>query len=1162
MYLKSIELCGFKSFADKTRLEFDKNLTAIIGPNGCGKSNVVDAIRWCLGEQSAYSLRTPQMMGIIFGGSQTRSPLGLAEASLTFDNTSSILPMDYTEITVTRKIFRSGESEYYINKTQCRLKDVRDLFLDTGIGRSGYSIFEQGKVEFIINAKPEERRGLFEEAAGVAKYKVRREETLRKLEKVRDDMNRVNDIMSVIKEQTTTLESQVRKARLYQKYVEELKTLQVADLVKKIDKLSGELAPLSSNLEKLNKEIISRTTKSDTFEAALSGVRFDLTRHEKEKGDASARLSAIDREIAQSEERCLGFGQMSAEFAQRRETLAGTIKEVGNSSVELKQRIDKIISEQDNFSPAINEARQKYALANEEHSRIRGEISSLQSATNRLNASILDIINKKSSVSNEIAGVESEIAAFSGSQGNYARDLKKVGSERDALLSEITAINEKISAVKSVFESENRKAAALKAATAKTSEKLAALRTEYQSLKEKHITLEARAGMLSDLQKKDPKTRGVYAVMSRNFPGVYGTVSSLIDISGVNENAVAGFLGDKLNYVVCSTLRDAEEAIEYLRSNSLGYAAFIVEELLPEPPKFKELFSSRSEKTIASMVKYEPRWAKLARFLFDDSYAASGRIRSESIIFGGDTSGAALPEIEIKAIEEEMTAAFGKVKAFESEIKSLESSLAGTEESLKSINPKLEENRITIASLENSLNDKNRNFELLNLELETIEKEIARLRNESERKNASLKPLRTETVDLEKRIKAARKETAKNDGLLDGLREKEAAANPELTARAQELSALEERAQSYEREKETLLSNLKMSAEQAERSRVEIESLGKKIVGLAESGKKEKAHHEELHKDKTRVEKDVSGIQLAYVRVFEKQSKIEEQLSLLRQELKDFEEKRHEVQITMRGKEIEKNSFEKQLAETGIGFAEAKESYIGMEIEEGQIERLKRRIESMGAVNMAAQDEYTNLESRYNFLLNQQQDLLKAEEDLRSAIYKINNSIRETFQSSFEQVRTNFKSLFGQLFEGGEADIVLTDENNLLESGIDIYAQPPGKKLQSIAQCSGGENALTAIALVFAFFMVKPSPVCVLDEVDAPLDDANVTRFINLVRSFMQNSQFLVITHNKKTAEAADNIYGVTMEEFGISKIYSLKIQKSESTLEKENAAAEEVARK
>ncbi|MFN3966984.1 MAG: chromosome segregation SMC family protein, partial [Endomicrobiia bacterium] len=582
MYLKSIELCGFKSFADRTILNFDRELTAIVGPNGCGKSNIVDSIRWVLGEQSAYSLRTPQMLGIIFNGSQTRPPLNLAEVSITFDNSSHILPIDYTEVTVTRKLFRSGESEYYINKTQCRLKDIRDLFLDTGIGREGYSIFEQGKVEFITTAKPEERRALFEEAAGVAKYKVKREETLRKLEKVHENMNRVNDIMSVIKEQINSLETAVRKAKLFQKYQEELRTLEIADITKKIDSLNKDLEPLTDKIESLNREQIEKSTQINLIESELSNLQYEKTNIERELSELYRNLSQNNGEIAHCEERIENSQIRIKEFKDRQTNLTNEIAELITLRKNTEEVIKKISEELNNASETFQKITTEYETKQKEYENIKSEIAKNQNQINRFNKQLFEKIFEKTSINNEIGKINSNITAISAKISSLISELKKISNEKTSLEKEIEKLNielsqknEKLNEIQNIYTNELKILSELE-------EKYNSKKQHYAEIKEKYSAVNSRIETIKELQKLDPKLRPVYKILSQNFPGIYGTVKSVLNFPSYISPIITNFLGEKLNYIICESISSARSAIEYLEKNKLGWASFIVLEMLPE----------------------------------------------------------------------------------------------------------------------------------------------------------------------------------------------------------------------------------------------------------------------------------------------------------------------------------------------------------------------------------------------------------------------------------------------------------------------------------------------------------------------------------------------------------------------------------------------------
>ncbi len=1148
MYLKSIELCGFKSFADKTVLNFDKEITGIVGPNGCGKSNIVDSIRWVLGEQSAYSLRTPQMLGVIFNGSQTRGPLNLAEVSLTFDNSDNILPIDYTELTVTRKLFRSGESEYYINKTQCRLKDIRDLFLDTGVGREGYSIFEQGKVEFITTAKPEERRALFEEAAGVAKYKVKREETLRKLEKVHENMNRVNDIMSVIKEQINSLESAVRKVKIFQKYQEELKTLEIADITKRIESLNKQLEPISAKLEFLNKEQLEKNTHINILESELSNFQYEKINIERELSELYRSLSQNNAEIAHSEERIENSQIRIKEFKERQNSLRDEIEKLIKIRKNTEESIKKILEELNSASEIFQKITLEYETNKKEYENIKSQILLNQKHISKLNKQLFDTIFEKTSLANEIGRTNSTITTLSSRIASLNSELKKIHNEKDTLERELEKINielfqknEKLIEIQKIYTEEIKRLNELE-------EYYSLKKQHYVELKEKYSAIHSRIETIKELQSSDPKLKPVYKVLSQNFNGIHGTVKNIINFPSYLTPLIINFLGERLNYIVCDDIISAKTAIEYLEKNKLGWASFIVLEMLSDVQE-KEFFGElKAEKPLKSFISYESKWEKLVKFLFSNTYFSGTNIFSEGIIHGGSIEPTQNQEIELTSLENELSNTQEEIKNTELEIQNITQNLHAQKEKSNKINIEQQELKLNLNLLNTEYENKKQKLELTNIEYDTVQKEIEQLNNEKNQFENQLPELHNKITKLEFEIKNIQSEISQLEKDNSELREKEISINSEYNESTKKYSSHETQINSYKRELATLTENLKLYESQLQNSEQEVKTLDEKIIEQENIFLSESKKIEQLHEKRTELEKRVSEIREQENRINREIEQRQKQSSSLRTELNSLQEKLHELQIFQKTKEIEKTSLEKKLQEFGIEYNDAKEIYLNIEVDQEQIQKLKRKIESIGVVNLAAQEQYTELEKRYNFLLEQQQDLIKAEEDLKQAINKINSSIKENFRDTFNKVRENFKKIFSQLFEGGESDLILTDENNLLESGIEIIAQPPGKKLQNITLLSGGEKALTAIALLFSFFMVKPSPVCILDEVDAPLDEANITRFVNLIKSFASSTQFLIITHNRRTIEAADVIYGVTMEEYGISKIISLRLQKVEKT--------------
>ncbi|OGS21488.1 MAG: hypothetical protein A2252_07170 [Elusimicrobia bacterium RIFOXYA2_FULL_39_19] len=1147
MYLKSVELCGFKSFADKTQLTFDRQISAVVGPNGCGKSNVVDAIRWCLGEQSANSLRSPHMMGVVFNGSQSRAPMNIAEASLTFDNSSNILPIDYTEVTVTRRLFRSGESEYYINKVQCRLKDIRDLFLDTGIGKEGYSIFEQGKVELLTNAKPEDRRAFFEEAAGVSKYKVRREETLRKLDRIHQDMNRVNDIISVIKEQISALESAVRKAKLYQKHQDELRTLEIADSTKKIFQLDTDLTPLTTQIDELNKTNLEKNTQRDQLEAELANIQVEKSVLDKELQDAYTKLNQIDTEIAKTEERISVSQVRIKEFKDRQETLRNNIANFESTKKSIEDQINIINAELHKAEETVAEHIRIHDEKKANHEGIKNNISSNQLEQSKINSRIFELIEKRKVINNELASISDTVSATKTSIHVQNHELKKIQSEQEELEKTLTAmqahkdeITLRVTSVKTEYETITTQIQQCK-------QEIEILATEKDAMREQFYSLNSRMEALREIQQKDPKINTAHHIVSNNFHGIHCTVNSLLNVSEIHAGLVSNLLSDKLNYLVADTVTDAKNAITYLEQNKKGCASFIILETLPDLPETKMLGIFGSERPIASVVSYEPQWDKLFRFLFHNTYFSGTTIHQDAIMHGGVSETRQLsPELECKAIQEQINTFKVRETTCEEQLKLKEAELANLLENHNIKNNEVQQATYETASAEKEFTATTERLKLTDMEVETINSDIKRLTEEEIRLEGNAPALKTELEEVEKGINSLQAELSLIDNVIQELREKEHSAGTEYTEAAKNLSTYEERLKSYKREYETLTSNLKIQEDQHTQSVNEIQMLDGKVTEQENIFTNESKNIDTMYETRRDADKKIEDLQAKYNQIYLKVEHKQGQLSTLRTELNALSQQIHELQIIQKTKEIERQNLEKSLMDSGIDYNSIKDNYLNIEVDPEEITRLRRRIDSMGPVNLTAQEQYTDLEKRYTFLTQQQQDLSKAEEDIRSAITKINTSIQQSFHETFDKVRENFKQIFNQLFEGGEADLSLTDENNLLESGIEIFAQPQGKKLQSITLLSGGEKALTAIALLFSFFMVKPSPICILDEVDAPLDESNVTRFINIIKTFSSKSQFLMITHNKKSMEAADILYGVTMEEYGISNIISIRLSKQE----------------
>jgi len=1147
MYLKSIEMQGFKSFADRTKLEFDSGITAIVGPNGCGKSNIVDAFRWCLGEQSANSLRSKQMLDVIFNGSQTRASSGYAEVILNFDNTENILPVNYSEVTVSRKIFRSGESEYYLNRVQCRLKDIRDLFLDTGIGAEGYSIFEQGKVEFITKAKPEERRGLFEEAAGVSKYKVRREETLRKLDRVHQDMERVNDMLLIIKEQITSLESAVRKAKLYQKYQDELREYEIADIVKKIINLNKELEPLKNELENQNKNLVEISSKYDIYDADLSKLRVDISVFDNKLNELQTKLNLVTTEIVRNEDKRDSSQNNIKEYKERQIKLKSEIEKYGsdkkNIIVNISVLKQQIIDLEKNVNELQNIVKEKEDILN----KFKTEISNIEQKISEINSQRFELIAKKTQLNNQVNKLNSLLIKFESDRMVRNRELVKLEEEKSKLEQEKNVLNEEINKLKTTLEKHIDEYNSINNNLNELKQNIEITRTHINKLKENHITLTSRIKALDEIKLDNPKYRAIKSILDYNIPGIHGTVSSILKFQQSHRELVCKALGEKLDYLICDTLTHVTEAINFLKENKLGQCTFVVLEYISNSSNKEPIVELKGEKPIKSYISYDTKWEPLINFLLGDIYVSGDTIYAPGIVTGGseivsDNQKVIFEQDESIKLETEIEQIKDELTKYESQLEQQESLLIKTEEERYKLNNIIQEYEFKLKLYKQQLDEKNQLYECNLKNDELIKDEIKQITDEEEKTHKELANLIDEIDKIDKQEINLLNELNTLKESLPALKEKELDADKEYNEHKTNFSVYQERLQNYVNTLEKFNKECSNIENRVVEYNNEITILDKKIKEQTDIFENSNKRIDELYNEKLQIETQIDEINKERVPIFQKIEEKQKQLNELKNNLNILQKELHEKEIVYRTKELEKNNFEKKLQEYNIDFNGAVEKYSKLEFEPDVISKLKRRLESMGTINFAAQEEYTNLEQRHNWVLSQQQDLLKAEQDLRATIQKINSHIQGNFKETFYKVRENFKTIFKQLFEGGEADLILTDENNILETGIEIIAQPPGKKLQNIGLLSGGENALISIALLFAFFLVKPSPVCILDEVDAPLDESNIVRFINMIKSYSDKLQFIVITHNKRTMEIAKVIYGITMEEFGVSKVLSMQM--------------------
>ena len=1182
MYLKRLELQGFKSFADKTILELMPGITSVIGPNGSGKSNISDAIRWVLGEQSMKSLRGAKSLDVIFAGTQNRKSLGFAEASLVFDNSDGKLPIEYTEVTVTRKIYRSGETGYFINKVPCRLKDVLELFMDTGIGKDGYSIIGQGKIDEILSNKSEDRRHIFEEAAGIVKYRTRKQESEKKLEHTKLNLLRINDILAEIEGNLGPLQVQSDKAKKYLNLREELKNIEIGLFVYNI-------AKYKESLEEIIKDIDIMQTQCNEEEGKLERVKIL-------KEELKSSIDEITEEIENMSN--LGFeSQKEIEVLNSDINVAKT--RITNNE-ENSQRFEKEISEQnDRIQELKEELEQKEAKKDnlkENKQKFEKELNEkqeeLEKLTQKLSTKELEIERYKKTVE-ENTDKKYELQSNSNTQDinyqNYEKRQNQIKQEMQSTISELDStrlVKEDIS--KEFYEIENKRNKAQKTLeeTAKQREdankKIKDYENNINALSNDMRIKESKLKFLVETEKeKEGYIKSVKSLLKdcENVKelgkGMHGVLANIIEVPENLETAIEMCLGASLQNIVTETEEDAKRLVEYLRKNNLGRASF-----LPiTSVKGKKLDKIKGNEAgiigIASdLVKYSKKYEQiilnlLGRTVIVDNMDTAIKVAKQNgytfriVTVEGDlinpsgaiTGGSVMKKTvnilgrgkEIEKLQKEIETLKLKIQKLENEKEEFEESIEGILELVSNLERELQEIEIDYATkkqkvlsideniqkLENRLNklkQEQTNLEQSKTEVlqnkEKIQKEIEEIIS----KNEELSKIITEFAELNK----------DDQKYIDDL-------NFDITNLKISVSSFDESEASIQEIQERINQELNNSNISIENKQKQIEQIVIENQNLQKTIEEKLAQIEEV---KDKVKNSSSKIEELKKERTEKSSKLSKQEDEITSKFKVIEDLKGQlVKLDVKKSKIDEdiNTIinkmweEYEITPNTAGEYQKPEN---VQLTQRRVNQLRTEIRELGSVNVDSIEEYKNLKDRYDFMSEQRLDLENTMAQLRKIINDMTQIMKEQFNEKFKIINKNFGEVFAELFGGGKAEVKLEDESNILECGIEITVQPPGKKLQNMMLLSGGEKAFTAIALLFAILKINPAPFCVLDEIEAALDDVNVFRYAEYLKKFTEHTQFLVITHRKGTMEAADTVYGVTMEESGISKLLSMKLNK------------------
>ncbi len=1178
MHLKRMELFGFKSFADKSELDLSPGITAIIGPNGCGKSNLVDAVRWALGEQSVKSLRGTRMEEIIFSGSEDRKALNFAEVSLTFAEADAFLNLDYDEITITRRLFRNGDSEYYINKSPCRLKDITELFLDTGLGKDVYSVIGQGRVDEIINSRPEERREIFEEAAGIFKYKMRKREARRRLDETRDNLVRVQDLIYELETQVEPLQGQAEVTRQYRELKQNIDKQEQKLLSFHLHESRSQFNKIISKLDAVNDALISAAAKSGIYEKELGDLKNTLQDYLREKREQEEKNNLVSRaiekqendleimlerenryqtQLEQNEQRLKQLEQLIAEFeAQKRhaeEELAGKKDQLTELEKELT-KLRRNLTEHENNSLAL-------------------EVEKLQEETYQAR-------NRKEAHTTLIEEINRRLERLHLQKNNALTDKDSLGKKREALKENIESLRAKLEKTTiSVADAEK----ALANAVARENTSKAAVDKVNQELLKNREELHGLNSRLQLLKEQDAALSGYYrgvkeVLQSRSsLPGIIGPVADLISVDNQYIQALELALGGSLQYLVAETEKAVQVAIEFLKKGNRGWATFLPLDVLHNPadplaryPGWRNLPGVIGK--ASELVDTDPANRKaidylmssilVCRSLTEATKAArfvgySCRIVTldgETINPGGLIRGGSFPKRnaslplgrrkEIETLEKQQSIIDIEMQKTEKNLKELQANLASAErESAELLNQKqalmeflnsIQKEYEASVSEQNNLDDRYLAVEKIIKEIEFEEKEL------EQRISSAKEAIEESTRDLNKYDQEL---AAMKEGYRQFLLEKQA-----LEQKATDLLV---KISSCREQHEALMARIEEIDDNIKRPRLE-------ITENEQESAEYRTSLEENRENQQNIKKQIQDYNLEKAALITRLEDITRQVGKTEADIIELEEegRRRQNQVSRQEKRERQLSLEKTRLQTEINYQEMRyrELFKSMELlvqEEGfdpeesqaQIENLKEDLEGLGEVNLGAIEELSRLEDRINFLKEQKDDLQKGEASLNKVLAEIDQRMEYYFEIAFEKIKENFQQTFNELFEGGQVVLKLTDAEKVLDSGIEIVAQPPGKKLQNITLLSAGEKVLTAIALVFAILRFKPAPFYLLDEVESTLDDANLGRFNRFLLQSTKQAQFIMITHRKRTMEAAEVLYGVTMPEPGVSKLMSLKLE-------------------
>ncbi|NWF76175.1 MAG: chromosome segregation protein SMC [Nitrospirae bacterium] len=1167
MRIEKIELNGFKSFADRTSFHFHPGTTCIVGPNGCGKSNIVDAFRWVLGEQSARSLRGEKMEEVIFNGSVSKKPRGMAEVTMVISGLNGLKQSSLDgnggnfsdTASVTRRLYRSGESEYILNKDQCRLKDIKELFLDTGLEAKSYSILEQDRISELLNAKPQERRILIEEIAGVMKYNVRKREAISKLESSRANLQRINDITTEVKKQISLLDRLAKKAERYKKLIADINAIELKIAKRDYQNLKESFEKILLEYNSLKEEEAIKRANLSEIENQTETKRFDLLQKEKLLESIQLQFQNVEREIAELEKKLAvsrteqdnakeylsKLYQQSEEYNKKQADALIKQEELYKIREEFLCKIENqkglLVQKSEFLKTLEDELLESEELAEDKRRelfRISEELSSLRNEKNQILASFENLDHREAISIKDIENVKKVLSEVDTSLKDLADNILEKNNEL-MLLKEKKEVF-----IKELFESK---------------EKIENLREKLSGLKEELASNTSRMESLKELIF-DESAKDLFS-QDLSFK-ILAYISDVIEVDDKYEKAIESALSDKVNSFILSSFDDIEAAIALVKEKSLGRTAFI-----PVSPVIHNMNSTIPEGSlgrVSDFIRTNDEFSYIANSLFQNFFVVkdmktainlikSGKnnffvtldgevIEPSGAVIAGEVKGIFRRKRELRELESRTGYARDMIEHLQNELNSFQNIIKTKESELEAIETVIvqREKEISLLKLtaENSREDRerrNKKLAYLTLELEQIVKEKEAIGKLLNKKESEIQFIEEKKADIEQqndflqedisqkraKIDEHKAEVTEVRLLITSFKEKIDSIGKEIDAISKEIEENRRRRQLLAEE----VSSIKFRIAQHEQEISENEEKLKSLVSVADTMYTDISRKKEIIENNTQ---ELMTIEQAF-------KILRNQIESLSQKISGLDIQRTELRLKM------ENLSENIQQNYGLDIAIVDVEPL-TEDDETRLIQLKEKVSELGQVNLGTLEEYEELRTRYEFLKTQQDDLNRSIAELEEAISKINITTRKKLREAYEALKAKFSEVFVRLFGGGRAELILTDENNILETGIDIIAQPPGKKLQNINLLSGGEKTLTALSLLFASFLIKPTPLCILDEADSALDEANTEKFAQTIKELSKDTQFIVVTHNRYTVSIADYIYGITMEEAGVSKVISMQL--------------------